>query len=52
MRAEYFVHHRVCDIEHFDICESSEILGVETLDDAVFDLDVSYNLGGVLLYVG
>ena len=43
---------QILDIEHFDICEPSEILGVQTLDDAVFDLDVSYNLGGVLLYVG
>ena len=52
MRTEYFVHHRVCDIEHSDVSEPSQILGVQTLNDAVFDLDVCYNLGGVLLDMG
>ena len=52
MRAEYFVHLGVCDIQHSDVCEPSQILGVQTLNDAVFDLNVCYNLGRVLLDMG
>ena len=52
MRTEYFTHHWVCDIQHSDIYKPFEINGIETVNDAVTDLNVGDVEGSGWLYVG